>query len=98
MTNKKDISLIEDEEITCTAEIAIFASFYSVALVKEGSAFAVCGFIQSSLHRVEAHGRLRVADAPVAEHVVRVVEDELLREDIVEVPEKCKSLSSPANF
>ena len=59
-------------------KIALFASFYE--------ACGIISFSASSLHGVEAHGRLGVADAAVAEDVVGVVEHELLREDVVEVP------------
>ena len=85
------------DKIDKTAVLKLHFSQVFYIVVK---ALRFCGFIRpSSLHGVEAHGRLRVADAAVAEDVVRVVEDELLREDVVEVPEyKWQSLNSPANF
>ena len=61
---------------------ALSASFYAAL----GSACGIISFSASSLHGVEAHGRLGVADAAVAKDVVGVVEHELLREDVVEVP------------
>ena len=77
------------DEPTCLAkkESSSLRNVFANDYFSQACSSAEQRFCGSSLHRVEAHGRLCVADATVAEDVVGVVEDELLREDVVEIPE-----------